>query len=108
MTPPKTPMPPEPAPERLRVLVVEDYPDGRDLYAEYLAYAGYDVDVAATGEEAIALARECHPDVILMDLSLPVMSGFEATRILKADERTKDIPVMAVSGHVFQPSADKA
>lgn len=91
-----------------RVLVVEDYPDGRDLYAEYLTYAGYTVEVAKDGEEAVAKALSGMPDVILMDLSLPVMSGFEATRILKADSRTRDIPVMALSGHVIQPSPAKA
>lgn len=91
-----------------RVLVVEDYPDGRDLYAEYLSYAGYAVEVATTGEEAVEKAIHGLPDVILMDLSLPVMSGFEATRILKADPRTRDIPVMALSGHVIQPGPANA
>jgi two-component system, cell cycle response regulator DivK len=91
----------QPGEARPRVLVVDDYDDGREMYAEYLTYAGYDVAMAKDGMEAIAMARDGHPDVILMDLSLPVMDGWEATRLLKADLSTRDIPVVAVTGHVM-------
>ncbi len=83
------------------VLLVDDYPDAREMYAEYLEFSGYDIVQAGNGLEAIERAIDSHPDVILMDLSLPVMDGWEATRRLKADERTKDIPVLAVTGHAL-------
>src|SRR5437667_2927674 len=83
------------------VLLVDDYPDAREMYAEYLEFSGFDIVQAGNGAEAIERALDSHPDVILMDLSLPVMDGWEATRRLKADERTKDIPVLAVTGHAL-------
>src|SRR5204862_6326651 len=81
------------------VLLVDDYPDAREMYAEYLEFSGFGIVQAGNGVEAIERALDSHPDVILMDLSLPVMDGWEATRRLKADDRTKAIPVPAVTGH---------
>jgi CheY-like chemotaxis protein len=111
----KLPLPPEPLeaeeaspPETLSVLVVDDYDDAREMYAEYLSFLGYQVQTARDGQEAIDFAREHHPDVILMDLSLPVVSGWDATRQLKEDERTRDIPVMALTGHVLPNHKEKA
>jgi CheY-like chemotaxis protein len=83
------------------VLLVDDYPDAREMYAEYLEFSGFDIVQAGNGVEAIERAIDSHPDVILMDLSLPVMDGWEATRRLKADDRTKSIPVLAVTGHAL-------
>jgi CheY-like chemotaxis protein len=83
------------------VLVVDDFEDNRAMYAEYLAYSGYSVEQAADGEEAVKLAQDLLPDVVVMDLSLPVMDGWEATRRLKADERTRRIPVIALTGHAL-------
>jgi len=83
------------------VLLVDDYPDAREMYAEYLEFSGFEIIQAGNGVEAIERAQDSHPDVILMDLSLPVMDGWEATRRLKADERTKEIPVLAVTGHAL-------
>ena len=85
--------------EELHVLVVDDYEDNRQMYAELLAYAGYRVTEAKDGAEAIATARQVLPDLIVMDLSLPVVDGWEATRRLKHDDRTRHIPVLALSGH---------
>jgi CheY-like chemotaxis protein len=82
-----------------RVLVVEDDPDVRDLYARYLRGAGYEVFVAADGVAALQAVPEQLPHVILMDLGLPVMDGWEATRILKRDPRTASIPVIAITGY---------
>src|SRR5436853_1384595 len=82
-----------------RVLVVDDYPDAREMYGEYLEYSGYEVVQAANGVEALQRAVDDAPDIILMDLSLPVMDGWEATRRLKADARTASIPVVALTGH---------
>ncbi|ATB31933.1 response regulator [Melittangium boletus] len=94
--------------EGRKVLVVDDYDDAREMYAEYLEFLGYEVQTARNGQEAVERARESHPDVILMDLSLPVLSGWDATQLLKTDETTRDIPVMALTGHVFASSSDKA
>ena len=86
---------------RPRVLLVDDYPDARDMYAEYLEYSGYDVVQAANGMEALQRAVDDQPDIILMDLSLPVMDGWEATRRLKANALTAAIPVVALTGHAL-------
>ena len=85
--------------ERLRVLLVDDYPDAREMYREYLQFTGFDVVEAANGLEALQRAVDTQPDIILMDLSLPVMDGWDATRRLKADPRTAAIPVVALTGH---------
>jgi two-component system, cell cycle response regulator DivK len=87
--------------DRPRVLVVDDYPDAREMYSEYLEFSGFDVVEAANGMEALERAVDTSPDIILMDLSLPVMDGWEATRRLKADDRTASIPVVALTGHAL-------
>jgi CheY-like chemotaxis protein len=81
------------------VLIVEDQQDLRQLYAEHLALSGFDVIEAANGAEAIDRTSARQPDVVLMDLSLPVVDGWEATRRLKADARTAHIPVVALTAH---------
>jgi two-component system cell cycle response regulator DivK len=86
---------------RPRVLLVDDYPDAREMYAEYLDFSGFEVVEAANGMEALQRAIDTTPDIILMDLSLPVMDGWEATRRLKADARTAHIPVVALTGHAL-------
>ena len=83
------------------VLVVDDFADNREMYSEYLSFSGYEVIEAKNGMEAIEAARQRMPDIIIMDLSLPVMDGWEATRQLKADERTRRIPVVALTGHAL-------
>lgn len=85
--------------ERPLVLLVEDQPDLRQLYAEQLTLAGFDVLQADNGESAIADTTAHAPDVVLMDLSLPVVDGWEATRRLKTDTRTAHIPVVALTSH---------
>ena len=86
---------------RPRVLLVDDYPDAREMYTEYLEFSGFEVVEAGNGKEALQRAVDTAPDIILMDLSLPVMDGWEATRRLKADERTASIPVVALTGHAL-------
>ena len=71
------------------------------MYAEFLAYQGFRVIQAANGVEALDQAFTNRPDIIIMDLSLPVMDGWEATRRLKADQRTHGIPVVALTGHAM-------
>ncbi len=94
--------------QRALVLVVEDYQDAREMYSEYLRFSGFDVVEASNGFEAIEKATGQMPDIILMDLALPRMDGWEATRRLKADERTKGIPIVALTGHALAGHADSA
>src|SRR5919109_4725015 len=90
------------------VLVVEDYQDAREMYAAYLAFSGFRVAEATNGIEAIDKTLELMPDIILMDLALPRMDGWEATRRLKMDERTKHIPIVALPGHALAGHAEGA
>src|SRR5262245_57393581 len=87
--------------DRPQVLLVDDYADAREMYTEYLEYSGFEVVQASNGIEALQKAVDSRPDIILMDLSLPVMDGWEATRRLKGDKRTADIPVVALTGHAL-------
>ena len=90
------------------ILVVDDYQDAREMYAEYLQYSGFRVAEARNGNEAVTQARTLKPDLILMDLSLPGMDGWEATRVLKADEATKHIPIVALTGHALAGASEGA
>jgi CheY-like chemotaxis protein len=90
------------------ILVVDDYQDAREMYAEYLQFSGFRVAEARNGNEAVAQAFSLRPDLILMDLSLPGMDGWEATRVLKADDRTKHIPVVALTGHALAGASEGA
>ena len=81
------------------ILVVDDYQDAREMYATCLHASGFGVVEAETGDEAVAKAIELLPDAIVMDLSLPGMDGWTATRTLKQNTRTRAIPVIAVTGN---------
>ena len=94
--------------EQPLVLVVEDYQDAREMYAAYLQFSGFEVAEATNGVEAIEKAQRLMPDIVLMDLALPRMDGWEATRRLKSDERTKRIPVVALTGHALAGHAEGA
>jgi two-component system, cell cycle response regulator DivK len=93
---------------RSLVLVVEDYQDAREMYAAYLQFSGYEVAEATDGIQAIEKALELMPDIILMDLALPRMDGWEATRRLKSDDRTRHIPIVALTGHALAGHAEGA
>ena len=84
------------------VLVVDDYRDAREMYAQYLEASGFRVAEASTGVEAVRIARELKPDCILMDLALPGIDGWEATRQIKADGATAKIPIIAITGHTSE------
>ena len=84
------------------VLVVDDYRDAREMYAQYLEASGFRVAEASTGFEAVRIARELKPDCILMDLALPGIDGWEATRQIKADGTTAKIPIIAITGHTSE------
>src|SRR5918992_2526188 len=90
------------------VLVVEDYQDAREMYAAYLTFSGYRVAEATNGVEAVEKTIELMPDIILMDLALPRMDGWEATRRLKLDERTRHIPIVALTRHALPRAAGGA
>jgi CheY-like chemotaxis protein len=96
------------APTEPLVLVVDDYDDAREMYAESLLVNGFRVAEAADGAQAVEMARRLGPDVILMDLSLPGIDGWEATRRLKADAATQHIPVVALTGHALSSALDAA
>ena len=81
------------------VLIVEDQPELRRLYAEQLCQSGFDVIEAINGADAITRTADQHPDIVLMDLSLPVVDGWEATRRLKDNISTAHIPVIALTSH---------
>jgi two-component system, cell cycle response regulator DivK len=83
------------------VLIVDDSIDHRQLYAEFLEFCGFRVVTAEDGEQGIAAARHEWPAVILMDLSMPVMDGWEAIQHLRDDPMTRDIPIVALSAYAF-------
>ena len=83
------------------VLIVEDNVDNRTIYRTILEHFGFAVLEAADGESGVRMARESRPDLVLMDISIPIIDGHEATRILKADPATASIPVMALTAHAM-------
>jgi CheY-like chemotaxis protein len=91
-----------------RILLVEDTPDIREVVRRKLARLGYEVVTAEDGEQAVARAKADRPDLILMDLGLPGIDGWEATRRIRADPDTVDIPVIALSAHVLDTDRQKA
>lgn len=91
-----------------KILLVEDNEMNRDMLSRRLMRKGYEVVMAFDGEQGVAMALTEAPDVILMDLSLPVMDGWEATRTLKADENTRLIPVIALTAHAMAGDKEKA
>ena len=89
------------------ILIVEDEPRNLKLIRDLLEVSGYMVLEAIDGKQGVEIAKAKKPDLILMDIQLPVMEGFEATRILKADERTRDIPIMALTAHAMEGDEEK-
>lgn len=83
------------------ILLVEDNEDNRTVYTTILRYYGFHVVEAPSGEEGVELARELQPGLVLMDVGLPGIDGWEATRMLKADPRTARIPVVALTAHAM-------
>jgi two-component system, cell cycle response regulator DivK len=90
------------------VLLVEDNEDNRVIYSTYLTHLGFRVIEAEDGEQGIALAQSEQPDVILMDVSIPLVDGWEATRRLKADPVTSHIPVIALTAHALASDRERA
>jgi two-component system, cell cycle response regulator DivK len=90
------------------VLLVEDNEDNRTVYRTILEHFGYQVIEARNGEDGVNMAREQHPDLILMDISIPLIDGWEATRILKSEPGTSDIPIIALTAHALATDRAKA
>jgi len=91
-----------------KILLVEDNEMNRDMLSRRLQRKGYGVVIALDGEEALTLAATEDPDLILMDISLPVMDGWEVTRRLKANEQTRHITVIALTAHALSSDREKA
>ena len=91
-----------------RILLVEDNEDNRIIYATALRYAGFDVVEAITGTEGVYHARRSAPDLILMDISVPELDGWEATALLKADPATQGIPIIALTAHALPGDRERS
>jgi two-component system, cell cycle response regulator DivK len=90
------------------VLLVDDSPDARAMYGEYLRFAGFRVVTASNGEEGLSAAHTEWPAVIVMDLAMPQMDGWEAIRRLRADPLTSEIPIVALSAYAFGDAPQRA
>jgi CheY-like chemotaxis protein len=91
-----------------KILLVEDNEMNRDMLSRRLERKGYTVAIAVDGQQAVDMATADPPALILMDMSLPVLDGWEATRRIKADERSRHIPVIALTAHAMQGDEQKA
>ena len=91
-----------------KILIVEDNEMNREMLTRRLERRGYEIVIAVDGAKGLEIAREQKPDLILMDMSLPVVDGWEATRILKADHQLKEIPVIALTAHAMANDREKA
>jgi two-component system cell cycle response regulator DivK len=91
-----------------RILVVEDQEDNMQILRDVLVSADYQVSEAQNGEEALAAVASQRPDLILMDIQLPVMDGYEATRRIKADAATRSIPVIAITSYALGSDEQRA
>ncbi len=91
-----------------RILVVEDQDDLRAILRDFLTASGYDIVEAVDGGEGVAKAQSERPDLILMDIQLPVLDGYEATRLIKADPNLKATPIIAVSSFAMKGDEEKA
>jgi CheY-like chemotaxis protein len=91
-----------------RALIVEDHDDVREIFAAHMRAAGWVVEAVANGQEALFVAPAFAPDVVVMDVRMPVLGGLEATRRLKKDPRTRNVPVVVCSAHPLEAEARTA
>ncbi|MEO0013809.1 MAG: hypothetical protein RLZZ535_2198 [Cyanobacteriota bacterium] len=91
-----------------KILLVEDNEMNRDMLSRRLQRRGYEIVIAVDGEQGVAMANSEHPDLILMDMSLPIMDGWEATKNIKANTSTKSIPIIALTAHAMSGDREQA
>ena len=91
-----------------KILIVEDNEMNRDMLSRRLERKGYDVVMAEDGQKGVDMSKSERPDLILMDLSLPVMDGWEATSTIKADDNTKGVPIIVLTAHAMAGDREKA
>ena len=91
-----------------KILIVEDNEMNRDMLSRRLERKGYEIVMAEDGQKGVDMSKSENPDLILMDLSLPVMDGWEATSTIKADNNTKDIPIIVLTAHAMAGDREKA
>ena len=91
-----------------RILVVEDQPDSRQIIRDMVAGTDYEITEAENGEEALAAIAKQRPDLILMDIQLPIMDGYTATRLIKTDPALRSIPIIAVTSYALAVEEKKA
>ncbi|HEV2614360.1 MAG TPA: response regulator [Gammaproteobacteria bacterium] len=94
--------------KKIKVLIVEDDELNSDMLSQRLKRKGYDIILAVNGEEAIQIAKKKLPHIILMDMGLPILDGWEASRQLKADAATKHIPIIALTGHTTATDRERS
>lgn len=86
----------------MRILIAEDHPDNREMLTRRLERKGYEVHCAENGAEAVDMAKSCAPDLILMDISMPVMSGIEATKVIRATPDVSGVKIVALTAHAME------
>ena len=91
-----------------KILIVEDNEMNRDMLSRRLSRKGYEIEIAENGETGLAAMRSGKPDIVLMDMGLPVMDGWEATTTAKADDEIKEIPIIALTAHALESDRVKA
>jgi two-component system cell cycle response regulator DivK len=91
-----------------RILVVEDQPDSRQIIRDMLTPTGYEITEAENGEQALAAIAKQRPELILMDIQMPILDGYAATRLIKADPALRSIPIIAVTSYALSGEEKKA
>jgi len=94
--------------EKKLILIVEDEPNNRELAIKILTFSGYDTLSASTGQEAVEKIKERNPDLVLMDLSLPVMDGWEAAAMIRSETSYEKLPIIAVTAHAMEGDRESA
>ena len=92
----------------IKILIVEDNEMNRDMLSRRLQRKGFDIVMAEDGQKGVDMSKSENPDIILMDLSLPVLDGWQATSTIKADQNTKDIPIIVLTAHAMAGDREKA
>ncbi|KPV49235.1 chemotaxis protein CheY [Kouleothrix aurantiaca] len=90
------------------ILLVEDDPMNREMISRRLAWEGYQISIAGNGEQAVAMAQEVHPDLILMDIGLPVLNGWQATEAIKATPASQSIPIIALTAYALNEERQRS